>query len=81
MRSLSRRILFSSAVMLGQIPWIGWASASLLLALPVHMYFHLKGAYALGWWSATWRAFFMLIFAYIVGTMFLVLVVVLGLAG
>lgn len=74
-------ILFSSAVMLGQIPWVGWASASLLLALPVHMYFHLKGAYALGWWSATWRAFFMLIFAYIIGTMFLVLVVVLGLAG
>jgi len=52
-----------------------------LLALPVHMWFHLKGAYALGWWSATWRTFFMLIFAYIVATVFTVLVVVLGLTG
>jgi hypothetical protein len=74
-------ILFSAVVLLGQISWISWASAWLLLALPVHMYFHLKGAYALGWWSATWRTFFMLNFAYIVGTFFLVMVVVLGLTG
>lgn len=74
-------ILFSTVVLLGEIPWISWASAWLLLALPVHMYFHLKGAYALGWWSATWRTFFMLNFAYIVATVFLVLVVVLGLTG
>lgn len=74
-------ILFSAVVLLGQISWISWASAWLLLALPVHMYFHLKGAYALGWWSATWRTFFMLIFAYIVATVFLVTVVVLGLTG
>jgi len=74
-------ILFSTVVLLGEIPWISWASAWLLLALPVHMYFHLKGAYALGWWSAAWRTFFMLNFAYIVATVFLVLVVVLGLVG
>lgn len=74
-------ILFSTVVLLGQIAWISWAAAWLLLALPVHMYFHLKGAYALGWWSAAWRTFFMLNFAYIVGTLFLVTVVVLGLTG
>jgi hypothetical protein len=45
------------------------------------MWFHLKGAYALGWWSATWRTFFMLNFAVIVASLFLVLVIVLGLAG
>lgn len=74
-------LLFSAAVMLGEIPFIGWASAWLLLALPVHMWFHLKGAYALGWWSATWRTVLMLNFAYIVALTFTVLVVVLGLAG
>jgi hypothetical protein len=74
-------LLFSAAVLLGQVAFIGWGSAWLLLALPVHMWFHLKGAYALGWWSATWRTFFMLIFAYFVATVFTVLVVLLGLAG
>ena len=74
-------LLFSTAVLIGEIPFIGWSAAWLLLALPVHMWFHLKGAYALGWWSATWRTFFMVNFAYIVATVFTVLVVVLGLAG
>ena len=52
-------------------PWIelgaGLAARS---ALPVHMFFHLKGAYALGWWSALWRTFFMMIFAFIVAIIF-----------
>ena len=74
-------LLFSTAVLLGEISFIGWGAAWLLLALPVHMWFHLKGAYALGWWSATWRTILMLNFAYIVATTFTVLVVVLGLAG
>ncbi|MEQ1492111.1 MAG: hypothetical protein ABL932_16325, partial [Terricaulis sp.] len=74
-------ILFSAAVLLGEISFIGWASAWLLLALPVHMWFHLKGAYALGWWSATWRTAFMLVFSYIVALIFTILVVVLGLTG
>ncbi len=74
-------LLFSAVVLLGKIPWISWGSAWLLAALPVHMWFHLKGAYALGRWSATWRTMFMLIFAYIVALIFLILVVVLGLAG
>lgn len=74
-------LLFSSVVLLGRLPvvgnWTGW----LLLALPVHMYFHIGGAYALGWFSALWRTVFMLFFAYIVAIIFTVLVVVLGLAG
>lgn len=74
-------ILFSTAVLLGKISWIGAAASWLLLTLPVHMYFHLKGAYALGWWSALWRTFFMLVFSYIVALTFTVMVVVLGLAG
>ncbi|MBX9747176.1 MAG: DUF3667 domain-containing protein [Hyphomonadaceae bacterium] len=53
----------------------------LLVALPVHTFFHLKGAYALGWWSALWRTFFMLIFAILIATIFLVIILILGLAG
>lgn len=74
-------LLFSAAVLLGEVPFIGWSAAWLLLVLPVHMWFHLKGAYALGWWSATWRTILMLNFSYIVATTFTVLVIVLGLAG
>lgn len=74
-------ILFSTVVLLGKIPFVSWAASWLLLALPVHMWFQLKGAYALGWWSATWRTFFMLNFALIVACIFLVFVVVAGLAG
>jgi len=74
-------LLFSSVVLLGKIPLISWAASWLLLALPVHMWFHLKGAYALGWWSATWRTILMLNFSLFVATTFLVLVIILGLAG
>jgi hypothetical protein len=74
-------LLFSAAVLLGKAPFIGWAAGWLLAGLPVHMWFHLKGAYALGWWSATWRTFFMLNFAVIVASVFFALVLVLGLVG
>jgi hypothetical protein len=74
-------LLFSTVVLLGKISFISWAASWLLLALPVHMWFHLKGAYALGWWSATWRTILMLNFSFFVATTFLVLVIILGLAG
>lgn len=53
----------------------------LLVALPVHTFFQLKGAYALGWFSALWRTFFMMIFATIIASVFLFLILVLGLLG
>ncbi len=53
----------------------------LLGALPVHTFFQIKGAYALGWFSALWRTLFMLMFAVIIASLFLVLVLILGLAG
>ena len=56
----------------------GWL---IMVGLPVHTFFHLKGAYALGWWSALWRTFFMLIFATIIASIFLILIIVLGLAN
>jgi hypothetical protein len=75
-------LLFVGLMLSEQSRWTtDWLSDLLILSLPVHTYFHLKGAYALGWWSALWRTFFMLIFATLTLTIFLLLIVVLGLAG
>jgi len=74
-------LLFSGVVLLGKIPFLNWATGWLLLTLPVHMYFHIGGAYALGWFSALWRTFFMLIFAVIVASIFFTMVIILGLVG
>ena len=48
---------------------------------PLHMFLQLKETYRLKFFSALWRTFFMLIFAYLVAVAFLILVIVLGLAG
>ncbi|MFC3711769.1 DUF3667 domain-containing protein [Sphingoaurantiacus capsulatus] len=45
---------------------------------PIHMYLQLKGAYALGWLSALWRTFWLLIFSQIVVAIFFALIIVLG---
>jgi hypothetical protein len=75
-------LLFVTMIFTGMVSWLVWLPGTLLLVgLPVHTYFHLKGAYALGWWSAAWRTFFMLFFAILVFSVFLVLIVILGLAG
>lgn len=75
-------LLFVAVMLTAQSSWTNWLPGWLLLAgLPVHTYFHLKGAYALGWFSALWRTFFMLIFACIALSIFLVLIVILGLTG
>jgi hypothetical protein len=74
-------LLFSSVVLIGKIPFVSWAAGWLLLSLPVHMYFHLGGAYALGWFSALWRTIFMLFFSFIVACIFFTMVIILGLVG
>jgi hypothetical protein len=53
----------------------------LLVGLPVHMFFHLGGAYALGWFSALWRTFFLMFFSIISLTIFFIVIIILGLAG
>jgi hypothetical protein len=53
----------------------------LVLAVPVHMYFHIKGAYGLGWFSALWRTFFLLMFCVLALSVFFLAIVALGLAG
>ncbi|HWH23212.1 MAG TPA: DUF3667 domain-containing protein [Allosphingosinicella sp.] len=65
--------------------WIGIGSTLLSLALflipPVHMYRQLRGAYELSRWSALWRTFFLLIFASVAASLFLLLLLALGLLG
>jgi hypothetical protein len=75
-------ILFVSMVLAAQVSWLVWfVPTSLMIGIPVHTFFHLKGAYALGWFSALWRTFFMLIFASIALSFFLIAIVILGLTG
>jgi hypothetical protein len=67
---------------LSRVDWMAWFTpTAVLVGLPVHTFFHLKGAYALGWWSALWRSFFLLIFASVALTIFLIAILILGLAG
>ncbi|WP_380878726.1 hypothetical protein ACFB49_18320 [Sphingomonas sp. DBB INV C78] len=60
-------------------------SAAIIVILtfvpPIHMYRQLKGAYSLGWFSALWRTWFLLISASIAVTIFLLLLIAMGVTG
>jgi len=76
-------LLFLVGSLVGRIPG-GWGAgvAGTLLALPpVHMFFQLKGAYALGWFSATWRTLLLLVMAQICLAIFVLIILIVGLAG
>ena len=74
-------LVFVGVVLSAYSPWTQWIVLALILfALPVHTYFHLKGAYALGWFSALWRTFFMLIFATVSLAIFVLVITLLGVA-
>ena len=75
-------LLFVLVAVTSNVPWLNWAAGTLVgLGLPIHMYFHLKGAYALGWWSAFWRVWFLFLFALLALSLFFTAILVLGLAG
>ncbi len=64
--------------------WSGFAFVGALLftfGVPVHMFAQLKGAYSLSWFSAAWRTLFLLIFASIAFTLFILAIITLGLTG
>lgn len=56
-------------------------AAVMVFAIPVHMFFQLKGGYGLGWFSALWRTVYLLFAAAIALSVFIVLIVVMGLLG
>lgn len=75
-------LLFVVLITTGSIPWLTWLPGSLItFGLPIHTYFHLKGAYGLRWWSALWRTFFLLLFALFSLTIFLSLILIVGFVG
>ena len=53
----------------------------LVLSIPVHAFFHLKGAYSLGWFSALWRTPVLLTFASVSLLAFLIAILALGFVG
>ncbi len=59
----------------------GLLQSLVLLVPPVHTYRQFRGAYQLSHWSAIWRAFLLLIFASITSTLFLLLLIALGVLG
>jgi hypothetical protein len=59
----------------------GMLQSLVLLIPPFHMYRQLRGAYQLSRWSALWRAFMLLIFVNVTGSLFLLLLLGLGVLG
>jgi hypothetical protein len=74
-------LVFVLVALVNDIPFLEWVGAAVLLAMPFHMYFHLKGAYALSWWSALWRVTLLLVFAVLALSVFAVAIILLGLGG
>lgn len=58
----------------GLIPW-------LLMSIPVHAYFQMKGGYSLGWFSALWRVPMMMILAVLGLSFFLIAIILVGVTG
>lgn len=65
----------------------GWATGFeflmpwLLLSIPVHAFFQMKGGYSLGWFSALWRTPVLMVFAVLGLSFFLVAIILLGVTG
>jgi hypothetical protein len=60
---------------------IGGFMSVLAFAFPAHIFFHIKGAYALGWFSAFWRTCVMLVFACLALGLFIGVIFMFGLLG
>lgn len=58
-----------------------FAGFAIMFVPPIHMYRQLRGAYALSRWSALWRTFALLNFAFIAATLFFTGLVALGVLG
>lgn len=59
--------------------WTGaWVATLITLAIPLHMFFQLKGAYGLGVVSALWRTGVLLVFCAITITLFMLAILWLG---
>jgi len=76
-------LLFVLMALLVKLPGSGLdgLAGALIYAMPVHMFFQLKGAYVLGWFSALWRTFFLLMAAVLSLSFFALFIIFFGLLG
>ncbi|MBV8635430.1 MAG: DUF3667 domain-containing protein [Burkholderiaceae bacterium] len=80
LHSLSFMALFTCALVVGIKAHVNWLWGSWLFFVPpLHMFFHLKGAYRLGIFGAFWRMSLLSIIAIIVLCTYLIAILVLGL--
>jgi hypothetical protein len=66
--AVSARFDVLAGLIMGAIPFVA----------PAHMYFQLKGAYGLSWFSALWRTFLLLVFCLITVLLFFLAIIWLG---
>jgi hypothetical protein len=59
----------------------GLAGLAIFLVPPIHMYRQLRGAYSLSRWSAVWRTFLLINFAFTAAGLFFLLLLMLGVLG
>ncbi len=77
-------MVFVAVMLLGRIGHVvaDWVALGLVAAIPVHMFFHLKGTYALGWFSASWRAFVLVtMVVWFVAALFITAIFMMGVLG
>lgn len=58
-----------------------FAMPLLILSIPVHAYFQMKGGYSLGWFSALWRTPVLMLFALAGLMIFLLAIIAVGVTG
>lgn len=63
------------------VPGTGWLRSAMIFIPPLHIYRQLRGAYGLRRFSAIWRTGALLLFANLAITLFLLLLLALGLTG
>lgn len=73
-------LLFTAVATLGYFNFSGWAASLFAFVPPVHMFMQLRGTYGLSRFGAFWRTCFMLIVAFIVLTMYALVVLALSAA-
>lgn len=72
-------ILMMLMVAVSSLPAVGGVLfAACMVAVPVHMFAQLKGAYVLSWWGALWRTLVLVNFCAIVMVLFIFAAIYLG---
>jgi hypothetical protein len=69
------------ALLLYEVPRTGALRAAMMLIPPLHIYSQLRGAYGVGRFSAAWRTLVLMTFAGVALTLFLLLLLTLGVFG